>query len=432
MSSHQPKLKASWHLQGVGTPFYPARPRSHPRGRQSLRVSVRAHPLKGVEPELFAPEDLLEARGAGVGAAGSSGARSGATSPRDAPEPHAAAAAAATGGGGGGGGSVGGSSWFSHWFGGNLRESAHSGAALAQPPNVRPVPVRRARGAPRARLGPQLPARDLQRVVSCARPAVLCMALPCCCFVRPWATRVGGASWQAQQRSCPNKSVAGERLPLHLCASAVHACRAGASGSAGAAVQTLRVPVCATPCMRAGRARAGAHARARRRCACRSARRSRRRCRWRSRGCWRRAAYWARALNLTLTLTLIRAGAQTLRVPVSATEQEEVQVEVTRLLVEGYFGLVRASLQDAVPKAVMHFLVMRVQRGLQQHLIRTLYRCARPAAPGAWKSRAACIRKRCTSGSGAGCSRQLVARMQRGQQQHCICTMLCSGHSSGP
>ena len=63
-----------------------------------------------------------------------------------------------------------------------------------------------------------------------------------------------------------------------------------------------------------------------------------------------------------------------LRVPVSATEQEEVQVEVTRLLVEGYFALVRASLQDAVPKALMHFLVLRVQRGLQQHLIKSMYR----------------------------------------------------------
>jgi hypothetical protein len=36
-----------------------------------------------------------------------------------------------------------------------------------------------------------------------------------------------------------------------------------------------------------------------------------------------------------------RAAAQTLRVPVSATEQEEVPVEVTRLLAEGCFGLVR-------------------------------------------------------------------------------------------
>ena len=44
-------------------------------------------------------------------------------------------------------------------------------------------------------------------------------------------------------------------------------------------------------------------------------------------------------------------GAQTLRVPVSTTEQEEVQVQVTRVLVESYFDLVRKSLQDAVPKA---------------------------------------------------------------------------------
>ncbi len=29
---------------------------------QNVRVSVHAHPLKAVEPELFAPEELLEAR----------------------------------------------------------------------------------------------------------------------------------------------------------------------------------------------------------------------------------------------------------------------------------------------------------------------------------------------------------------------------------
>ena len=65
---------------------------------------------------------------------------------------------------------------------------------------------------------------------------------------------------------------------------------------------------------------------------------------------------------------------QVLRVPGGVSEQEEVQVQVTRLLVESYFDVVRKNLQDAVPKAVMHFLVNSVQRGLQQHLIRTLYR----------------------------------------------------------
>lgn len=68
---------------------------------------------------------------------------------------------------------------------------------------------------------------------------------------------------------------------------------------------------------------------------------------------------------------------QILRVPGGVSEQEEVQVQVTRLLVESYFDVVRKNLQDAVPKAVMHFLVNSVQRGLQQHLIRTLYRCGR-------------------------------------------------------
>ena len=51
-------------------------------------------------------------------------------------------------------------------------------------------------------------------------------------------------------------------------------------------------------------------------------------------------------------------------------------MQVTRTLVQSYFSLVRASLQDSVPKAVMHFLVLYVQRGLQQHLIRTLYKWA--------------------------------------------------------
>jgi dynamin 1-like protein len=65
---------------------------------------------------------------------------------------------------------------------------------------------------------------------------------------------------------------------------------------------------------------------------------------------------------------------QMLQVPGSASEQEAVQVEVTRLLVESYFDIVRKNLQDAVPKAIMRFLVNYAQRGLQQHLIRMLYR----------------------------------------------------------
>ena len=77
---------------------------------------------------------------------------------------------------------------------------------------------------------------------------------------------------------------------------------------------------------------------------------------------------------------------QILRVPGGVSEQEEVQVQVTRLLVESYFDVVRKNLQDAVPKAVMHFLVNSVQRGLQQHLIHTLYRSPGTAALGAYQT----------------------------------------------
>ena len=56
------------------------------------------------------------------------------------------------------------------------------------------------------------------------------------------------------------------------------------------------------------------------------------------------------------------------------TEQEELEVDVIRKLVDSYFGVVRKSLQDQVPKAIMHFMVNNTKRGLQQHLIQQLYR----------------------------------------------------------
>lgn len=74
-------------------------------------------------------------------------------------------------------------------------------------------------------------------------------------------------------------------------------------------------------------------------------------------------------------------GALTLHEPPSMlratepeTDEQILQVKVTRILLRSYFAIVRASLVDTVPKAVMHFLVNAVQRGLQQHLIRALYR----------------------------------------------------------
>ncbi|KAG1666352.1 hypothetical protein FOA52_007890 [Chlamydomonas sp. UWO 241] len=61
-------------------------------------------------------------------------------------------------------------------------------------------------------------------------------------------------------------------------------------------------------------------------------------------------------------------------VGVMYTEQEELEVEVIRKLVDSYFEIVRKTMLDQVPKAIMHFMVNRTKRGLQQHLIQQLYR----------------------------------------------------------
>lgn len=50
------------------------------------------------------------------------------------------------------------------------------------------------------------------------------------------------------------------------------------------------------------------------------------------------------------------------------------KVEVIRLLVSSYFDIVRSNLADLVPKTLMRHLVRHSQRGMQQHLIATLYR----------------------------------------------------------
>lgn len=44
-------------------------------------------------------------------------------------------------------------------------------------------------------------------------------------------------------------------------------------------------------------------------------------------------------------------------------------------LIKSYFYIVRKSIQDSVPKAVMHFLVNYVKDNLQSELVTHLYKC---------------------------------------------------------
>lgn len=56
------------------------------------------------------------------------------------------------------------------------------------------------------------------------------------------------------------------------------------------------------------------------------------------------------------------------------TDQESIEISVTRLLIKSYYDIVRKNIQDAVPKAVMHFLVNHTKRELHSVFIRKLYR----------------------------------------------------------
>ncbi|XP_047738726.1 dynamin-1-like protein isoform X5 [Hyalella azteca] len=56
------------------------------------------------------------------------------------------------------------------------------------------------------------------------------------------------------------------------------------------------------------------------------------------------------------------------------TERETRDVDLIERLIKSYFYIVRKSIQDKVPKAVMHFLVNHVKDNLQSELVKHLYR----------------------------------------------------------
>ncbi|XP_021318600.1 dynamin-related protein 3A isoform X2 [Sorghum bicolor] len=58
----------------------------------------------------------------------------------------------------------------------------------------------------------------------------------------------------------------------------------------------------------------------------------------------------------------------------SETEQDATEVAIVKELIKSYYDIVRKSIEDAIPKAVMHFLVNHTKRDLHNFLIRKLYR----------------------------------------------------------
>ncbi|GLT47406.1 hypothetical protein SLA2020_211060 [Shorea laevis] len=58
----------------------------------------------------------------------------------------------------------------------------------------------------------------------------------------------------------------------------------------------------------------------------------------------------------------------------SHSEQEAVEILVTKLLLKSYYNIVRKNIEDSVPKAIMHFLVNHTKRELHNVFIKKLYR----------------------------------------------------------
>ena len=54
--------------------------------------------------------------------------------------------------------------------------------------------------------------------------------------------------------------------------------------------------------------------------------------------------------------------------------KEEMEVNMIRSLISSYFAIVRQSIQDLVPKAIMHLLVNHTSHHVQDRLVSTLYK----------------------------------------------------------
>ncbi|CAG7847975.1 Dynamin-related protein DNM1 [Serendipita indica DSM 11827] len=59
---------------------------------------------------------------------------------------------------------------------------------------------------------------------------------------------------------------------------------------------------------------------------------------------------------------------------VSLSTREEMETTLIRSLIKSYFGIVRQSIQDLVPKAIMHFLVNHTSQQVQNRLVSSLYK----------------------------------------------------------
>lgn len=56
------------------------------------------------------------------------------------------------------------------------------------------------------------------------------------------------------------------------------------------------------------------------------------------------------------------------------TEREQLETELIRRLISSYFNIVRETIADQVPKAIMHLLVNHSKDVVQNRLVSALYK----------------------------------------------------------
>ncbi|XP_044489563.1 dynamin-related protein 3A-like isoform X2 [Mangifera indica] len=80
------------------------------------------------------------------------------------------------------------------------------------------------------------------------------------------------------------------------------------------------------------------------------------------------------SMEQVFSMIHLREPPTVLRPSESHSEQESVEIAVTKLLLRSYYDIVRKNIEDSVPKAIMHFLVKHTERELHNVFIRKLYR----------------------------------------------------------
>ncbi|KAG1330908.1 dynamin-related protein 3A [Cocos nucifera] len=82
----------------------------------------------------------------------------------------------------------------------------------------------------------------------------------------------------------------------------------------------------------------------------------------------------AHTIEHSLIMIQLREPPVILKPSENQTEQEALEIAITKLLLKSYYDIVRKNIEDSVPKAIMHFLVNHTKRELHNVFIRKLYR----------------------------------------------------------